>query len=108
MQRLVWIGAAVAFALWSLCAWLGYAMLGWVGDFTASNAGHLTAGTEMADWLVWAAEMIGAAGGTLIVIFWLFGSAVIAVLAFALSRLLGNRERPRTAGQYRVLPPDQR
>ena len=108
MQRAIWIVAAICFVFWSLLAWLGYAVLGWVGDFTANNAGQLTTNMEMADWLAWAADMVGAAGGTLIVILWLFGSAVIAVVAFALSRLLGNRERPRNSGQYRVLPPDQR
>lgn len=106
MQRLVWIVAAVGFALWSLFAWLGYAMLGWAGDFTASNAGHLTANTEMADWLAWAAEVIGAAGGMFIVILWLFGSAVIAVIAFGISRLVQRQDAPRSGVQ--VLPPSRR
>ena len=92
MQRAIWIIAAIGFVLWSLLAWLGYAVLGWVGDFTANNAGQLTASTEIADWLAWAAEVIGAAGGTLIVILWLFGSTVIAVIAFGISRLAQRRE----------------
>lgn len=106
MQRAIWIIAGVAFVLWSLFAWAGYAVLGWVGDFTASNAGQLTASMEMADWLAWAAEVIGAAGGTLIVILWLFGSAVIAVLAFGISWLLRRHEAPRNA--LRTLPPGRR
>lgn len=106
MQRVIWIVAAIGFLLWSLMAWLGYAVLGWVGDFTASNAGRLTAGAEMSEWLAWAAEVIGAAGGTLIVILWLFGSAAIAVMAFGASWLLRRHEAPRTAAQN--LPPGRR
>ena len=107
MQRLIWIIAGIGFVLWSLLAWLGYAVLGWVGDLTASNAGQLTTNMEMADWLAWAAEVIGAAGGTLIVILWLFGSAVIAVIAFGISRLVQRREPPQ-ALRYRPPPSGQR
>ena len=106
MQRAIWIVAAIGFLLWSLLAWLGYAVLGWVGDFTANNAGHLTATTELADWLAWAAEVIGAAGGTLIVILWLFGGAAIAVFAFGISWLLGRHDSPRSTVQ--ILPPGRR
>lgn len=106
MPRLIWIIAGAGFVLWSLFAWLGYAVLGWAGDFTASNAGNLTASAELADWLAWAAGVIGAAGGTLIVIVWLFGSAVIAVMAFGISRLVQHRNPPRPP-RYRVLPPGQ-
>lgn len=105
MQRIVWIAATIGFALWSLLAWLGYAMLGWVAEFTTNNADRLTIGGEFTDWLLWAADLLGAAGGTLIVILWLLGSAMIAVLAFAVSWLVrrygGEDHHPR----IEVLPP---
>src|SRR5690606_8514944 len=89
MQRAVWIVAGIIFLLWSLFAWLGSAVLGWLGDFTTSNAGRLT-DLEMADWLVWAADFIGATGAALIVIVWLIGSVAIALLAALLAKLAGG------------------
>lgn len=106
MQRAIWIVAAIVFLLWSLFAWLGYAVLGWVGDFTANNAGQL-AGAEMADFLAWAAGMIDATGGTLIVIVWIIGSAVIAVLAAVLAKLIGGRQ-PHRADRFQRFPPSHR
>lgn len=107
MQRVVWIVAGIGFLLWSLLAWAGHAVLDWLADFTAGNAGQLTANMELADWLAWAAGLAGSAGGALIVVVWLFGSAVIALAAFGISRLVlryGAQQRPR----YEVLPPGHR
>lgn len=107
MQRAIWIVAAIVFLLWSLFAWLGYAMLGWVGDFTASNAGQL-AGAEMADFLVWAAGVIGATGGTLIVIVWIIGGAVIGVVAALLAKLASGSRQPHRADRFQRFPPSHR
>lgn len=107
MQRAIWIIAAIGFVLWSLFAWLGYAVLGWVGDFTANNAGQL-AGAEMAGFLTWAAGVVGATGGTLIVIVWIFGSAVIAIIAAALAKLAGNNRQPQRVDRFRRFPPSHR
>lgn len=107
MQRVVWIVAAIGFVLWSILAWLGHVVLGWLADFATRNADQLTIGGEFADWLTWAADLIGAAGGTLIVIVWLFGSIVIAVLAFVISKLAQRYVEGRS-DRYQVLPPGHR
>lgn len=108
MQRLIWIVAGIGFVVWSLLAWFGYAVLGWVGEFTANNAGQFGANTELADWLAWAAGTIGAAGGTLIVIVWLFGAAVIAAVAFGIAKLVQRREAPPADMRAHRLPPGHR
>lgn len=108
MQRIVWIIAAMALALWSLLAWLGNAMLGWLADFVAANAGQLTMAGELAGWLSWSAALADAAGGALIVVVWLLGSVAIAIVAFFISRLAGRHAPPQKPGYYKILPPGRR
>lgn len=108
MQRIVWIIAAIAIFAWSMLAWLGNAMLGWLAGIVAGNAGQLTAGDELAGWLSWIAALADSTGGALIAIVWLFGSVVIIVAAFVISRLAqwhSGSQRPRTRG---TLPPGWR
>lgn len=97
MHRIIWIAAAIGFVLWSLLAWFGYAMLGWARDFAMVNADRLTV-SEFADGLLLAADLLGTAGGTAIVFLWLFGTALIAAIAFAVSWLVrryGGSDHPR-------------
>jgi hypothetical protein len=108
MQRVIWIIAAIAFFAWSLLAWLGNAMLGWLAGFVAGNADQLTAVGAPAGWLSWVAALADSVGGALIVVVWLFGGAVIAVAAFVIARLVQWQAAPRKPGHYRILPPGRR
>ncbi|MFN4275240.1 MAG: hypothetical protein ACK4FJ_02990 [Ferrovibrio sp.] len=108
MQRAIWIIAAVAFFAWSVLAWLGNAMLGWLAEFVAGNAGQLTVGDELAGWLSWAAALADSAGGALIVIIWLLGSVTIAVAAVVISRLAQWHSGSQRSHAYKTLPPGWR
>ncbi|MFN4164887.1 MAG: hypothetical protein ACK4GK_09960 [Ferrovibrio sp.] len=108
MQRAIWIIAAIAFFVWSMLAWLGNAMLGWLAEFLAGNASQLTMAGELAGWLSWSAALADAAGGALIFVVWLLGSVAIAIAAFVISRLAGRHAPPQKSGYYKILPPGRR
>ncbi len=97
MNRLIWIGAAIAMAGWSLMAFIVHGLVDVFGSAAAGVGAVPGFAPDPLSW-GWFAATLRATGLSAIWGGWAIGIAIIAALAYAASRLTGrrkNRERDR-------------
>ncbi|MBX9740907.1 MAG: hypothetical protein K2X62_12570 [Beijerinckiaceae bacterium] len=92
MRKLIWGGTWFLLALWSLLAWASHSLVEWAGQLAARNSDMVTGHPETVEWLSWAANAAGVAGGSIVIVIWAIGCALALGLAAILSRLVGSRE----------------
>lgn len=91
MGRLIWGIAGLGLLAWTLLAWLGHAVIEWVSGLAASGAVALPVTGEAADWLGWAAIILGDISGVVVIIVWALGAGLILAVAAVAKRLLARR-----------------
>lgn len=92
MQLGIWMVAFVAFAGWSLIAWIGHGLLDWTTDWAADNADKVSSVPEIVEWLSWGLRSLGNASEIIVLIVWAIGSILIIAAAGLANRFLVSRK----------------
>ncbi|MBL8671668.1 MAG: hypothetical protein JNK11_13510 [Alphaproteobacteria bacterium] len=87
MTRIIWPVAAVVTTLWTLTALLAYAVLVWLGDWLAANAGGWLGDPELGSWVSQAVTLAQGLGVALAAVIWAGVTGAILVAAWAVRRL---------------------
>jgi 4-hydroxybenzoate polyprenyltransferase len=90
MIKIVWWGAFVGAAFWSVFAWIAYAVVDTVGTGAAS-VGTVPGFPAEPFTFAWIAALVHGLGVSAVTVTWLFGLAFIFGVPLVLQRVFGRR-----------------
>lgn len=92
MNKLIWTGAIIGMAAWSLVAFVAHGLVDVFGSAAAGVGSVPGFAPDPFSWS-WLAAIARSTGLTAIWGGWAIGMAIIAALAYAASRIVGRRNR---------------
>lgn len=93
MKTVIWLLALLIIAPWTGGAWLTWTLVDVSGNWLSGNADMLAAEPQVVESLSWLARVAAGMGEAIIFIIWAIGTAIIAGLAWALTRLVDSDRR---------------
>lgn len=90
MMKIVWWGAFVGAAFWSVFAWVAYAVVDTVGN-GASSVGTVPGFPAEPFTFAWIAALVHGFGVSAVTVTWLVGIAFIFAVPAVLQRIFGRR-----------------
>ncbi len=96
MKIVIWLLALLIIVPWTGGAWLSWALVDVSGNWLSGNADMLAMEPQMVESLSWLARAMSGTGEAIIFVIWAVGTAIVAGLAWALSRLVDRDRRKKT------------
>jgi hypothetical protein len=86
--------AVIAAIAWSLAAWGAYAFVGWAGAFLAAHADQVAGDPYVVVWLAWIVGAVTSVGLIGVVLVWVAGLGLIALIPLAARLIAGRSAAP--------------